>query len=235
MDAPASRHCSRGSTSSTSARARRLAQRSPVTFVLFDLLYLDGVSTVGLSYLERRRLLESLGLEGERWNVPATHPGPGADLLAAARSVGLEGVVAKRSDSPYRPGQRSGDWVKVKVTHTQEVLVGGWTPGKGERTRRIGALLVGVPGDDGLEYVGKVGTGFTEATLADLQRTPRTAAAAGPALHPPAARRRGRRRHLGGARTGGRGALHRVDPGRATAPGGLAGPAPGQDANGGGP
>jgi bifunctional non-homologous end joining protein LigD len=153
------------------ARARRLAQRSPVTFVLFDLLYLDGVSTVGLSYLERRRLLESLGLEGERWNVPATHPGPGADLLAAARSVGLEGVVAKRSDSPYRPGQRSGDWVKVKVTHTQEVLVGGWTPGKGERTRRIGALLVGVPGDDGLEYVGKVGTGFTEASLEDLQRT----------------------------------------------------------------
>ena len=153
------------------ARARRLAQRSPVTFVLFDLLYLDGVSTVGLSYLERRRLLESLGLEGERWNVPATHPGPGADLLAAARSVGLEGVVAKRSDSPYRPGQRSGDWVKVKVTHTQEVLVGGWTPGKGERTRRIGALLVGVPGDDGLEYVGKVGTGFTEASLDDLQRT----------------------------------------------------------------
>jgi bifunctional non-homologous end joining protein LigD len=150
------------------ARARRLAQRAPVTYFVFDLLHLDGDSTLDLPYAERRRRLEGLGLAGDRWVVPSTHPGPGADLLAAARSAGLEGVVAKRSASPYRPGRRSSDWVKVKVTRTQEVVIGGWSPGKGGRAQRIGALLVGIPEEGGLRYAGKVGTGFSDATLADL-------------------------------------------------------------------
>lgn len=152
------------------SRARRLAARTPVSYMVFDVLHLDGHSTVALPYTERRRMLASLGLAGERWAVPADHPGPGADLLAAARSSGLEGLVAKRADSPYQPGRRSRDWVKVKVTRTQEVVVGGWSPGKGNRSSRIGALLLGIPGDGGLVYVGKVGTGFTEAALDDLQR-----------------------------------------------------------------
>jgi bifunctional non-homologous end joining protein LigD len=151
------------------ARARRLARTTPVTYFVFDILHLDGRSTIGLSYLDRRRLLEGLGLEGAHWAVPAHHPGPGADLLAAARSSGLEGVVAKWSDSPYRPGRRGTDWVKIKVTRTQEVVIGGWSPGTGARERRLGALLVGIPFQEGLQYAGKVGTGFTERTLDDLQ------------------------------------------------------------------
>lgn len=152
------------------AKARRLAERSPVTYMIFDILHLDGAPTLSLPYRERRRLLDSLHLEGSTWLVPPSHSGPGADLFASARAGGLEGVVAKRTESPYLPGQRSGDWIKVKVTKTQEVVVGGWTPGKGARQTRIGALLVGIMSDGDLVYAGKVGTGFSDETLRDMQR-----------------------------------------------------------------
>jgi bifunctional non-homologous end joining protein LigD len=149
------------------ARARRLAASVPVTYMVFDLLHLDGRSTLALPYLERRRLLDGLELAGDHWTVSPSHEGPGADLLRAARGGGLEGVVAKRADSPYRPGQRSADWVKVKVQHTQSVVVGGFTPPKGSRTG-FGALLAGIPGPDGLAYAGKVGTGFSEQAISAL-------------------------------------------------------------------
>lgn len=151
------------------AKVRRLAARIPVTYMVFDLLHLDGASTLSLPYRERRHLLEGLGLAGDHWVVPPSHEGPGADVLDAARAAGLEGVVAKRAESPYRPGQRSREWVKVKLLRTQEVVVGGWSPGQGARAERIGALLVGVPADGGLAYAGKVGTGFSEGTLAELR------------------------------------------------------------------
>ncbi len=149
-------------------RARRLAARTPVTYMLFDLLYLDGEPTLDRPYEERRRLLESLGLQSERWLVPPSYPGPGDQVLEAARATGLEGVVAKRLASPYVPGRRSRDWVKTKLVRTQEVVVGGWTEGSGTRNGRIGALLVGIPEDGGLRYAGKVGTGFDEAMLRTL-------------------------------------------------------------------
>jgi bifunctional non-homologous end joining protein LigD len=79
-------------------------------------------------------------------------------------------VVAKRAAAPYRPGRRSPDWVKVKVFRTQEVVIGGWSAGKGGREGSLGALLLGVPGPSGLEYAGKVGTGFSAAALSDLSR-----------------------------------------------------------------
>ena len=92
----------------------------------------------------------------------------GADVLAAAQERGLEGVVAKRRDSPYRPGQRSGEWLKVKIFKTQEVVIGGWTEGNGQRSASFGALLMGIPAADGLRYVGKVGTGFGEQARGEL-------------------------------------------------------------------
>ncbi len=149
------------------ARARRLAATVPVTYMVFDLLHLDGRSTLTLPYVERRRRLDELGLADDHWTVPASHEGPGADVLAAARAAGLEGVVAKRADSPYRAGQRSSDWVKVKLQRTQSVVIGGFTAPKGSRTG-FGALLVGIPGEDGLGYAGKVGTGFSEQAITDL-------------------------------------------------------------------
>jgi bifunctional non-homologous end joining protein LigD len=95
--------------------------------------------------------------------------GGGQDVLAAGREQRMEGVVAKRLTSTYRPGQRSPDWRKVKFFRTQEVVIAGWRPGKGRRAGGIGALILAVPGPDGLAYVGGVGTGFTERALRELE------------------------------------------------------------------
>jgi bifunctional non-homologous end joining protein LigD len=157
---------------SREADARRLAERSPVTYLVFDLLHLDGHDRMGLPYEERRKALERLFGEvrpGPRCAVPPWFPGHGAAALKASQEQGLEGVVAKRRESAYRPGARSRDWVKVKNIRAQEVVVGGWRTGQGRRGGTIGALLVGIPGPDGLEYAGRVGTGFTEEMLRHLE------------------------------------------------------------------
>jgi bifunctional non-homologous end joining protein LigD len=155
---------------------RRRVRDTPVALMVFDLLHLDGRSLLDVAYVERRERLEELGLEGESWRTPAYHAGDGVALLEASRAQGLEGVVAKRLDSRYEPGRRSGAWLKIKNVRRQEVVVGGWLPGQGARKGRLGALLAGVyeAGDDAeggeprLRYVGRVGTGFTEAELARL-------------------------------------------------------------------
>ncbi len=152
------------------ARVERLRKETPATFLAFDVLHLAGHGTTGLPYRQRRQLLESLQLRGPRWDTPPYFDGPGADVLAASREQGLEGVVAKRLGSAYEPGRRSADWVKVKHETSQDVVVGGWRPGKGRRADGIGSLLLGVPGLRGLEYVGHVGTGFTAEMLDDLYR-----------------------------------------------------------------
>jgi bifunctional non-homologous end joining protein LigD len=153
----------------TSASAvRRLAGSIPVVYAIFDLLYLDGRSLMELPYRERREHLEELELGGRAWRVPAAHTGGGARLLEATKGQGLEGVVAKRLDSRYEPGRRSGAWLKVKNTLRQELVIGGWIPGEGRRSTRIGALLMGYYRGRDLVYAGRVGTGFTESTLDDL-------------------------------------------------------------------
>ncbi len=153
------------------AQAKRLATATPVTYVIFDLLWLDGHSVMGLRYEQRRELLAALDLNGERWQTPEHVVGEGAALLAASAEQGLEGIVAKRIDSTYEPGMRSGAWVKIKRVGRQELVVGGWMPGKGKRTDTIGALLLGVYEPDGaLRYVGRVGSGFSEHELTRLKR-----------------------------------------------------------------
>ena len=154
---------------SDSAVKRRMRD-TPVTYVIFDLLYLEGRSTMPLPYEDRRRLLDALELEGPAWRTPAYHPGEGSALLEATRELGIEGIVAKRLDCPYEPGRRTSGWIKVKNVCLQDVVVGGWTPGEGGRSSSLGALAVGVMEDGRLVYVGKVGTGFTERTLAMLGR-----------------------------------------------------------------
>jgi bifunctional non-homologous end joining protein LigD len=152
------------------AQVRRLADEVPVVYLVFDVLYLDGRSTTGLPYPDRRELLEGLRLEGPAWAVPPASFGGGEQMVAVSRERGLEGVLAKRVDSTYLPGRRSPHWRKVKNVRTQEVVVAGWRPGNGRRAGTIGSLLLGLPGDQGLEYVGHVGTGFTAAALADAER-----------------------------------------------------------------
>jgi bifunctional non-homologous end joining protein LigD len=154
--------------------ARRRAASDPVTFVAFDILYLHGQSLLSATYDERRAMLESLHLSGETFiTTDSFSDVSGQDILTAAVENGLEGVVAKRRDSAYRPGRRHPDWVKIKSFKTQEVVIGGWTEGRGERDGSLGALLLGIPTEDGLLYVGKVGTGFSDsarrALLDDLR------------------------------------------------------------------
>ncbi len=151
------------------AAVRRLAASTPVVYAIFDLLYLDGHPLLELPYGVRRRRLEELALEGPAWRVPAVHVGEGSRLLAATVQQGLEGIVAKRLDSTYDPGRRSGVWIKVKNTRRQELVIGGWIPGEGRRAQRIGALLMGYHQHGRFRSAGRVGTGFTEATLDDLR------------------------------------------------------------------
>lgn len=150
------------------AAVRRLAQNDPVVLTVFDLLYLDGESLLRQPYTERRRRLEALTLGEGSWQAPSAFGGGSVEALAFSQEHGLEGIMAKRLTSVYEPGRRSTAWVKIKNVRSQEVVIGGWTPGKGRRAGTIGALLLGVPGPGGLDYAGKVGTGFTDAMLADL-------------------------------------------------------------------
>jgi bifunctional non-homologous end joining protein LigD len=151
---------------------RRRAAEHPVTYVIFDLLWLDGHSLLDLPYTERRKQLAALELDGEHWRVPAHHEGTGTALLAATREQGLEGVVAKRLDSRYAPGRRDGSWLKIKHSQRQELVIGGWTEGRRARQGRLGALELGVhdPKTGELKYAGRVGTGFDEAELDRLAR-----------------------------------------------------------------
>ncbi|MEA2148620.1 MAG: bifunctional non-ous end joining protein LigD [Solirubrobacteraceae bacterium] len=150
------------------SQARRLAKEAPVAYIVFDLLWLDGHALLDLPYAERRERLRALGLDGPAWQTPDHVVGNGAAMLQASRERGLEGVVAKRLDSPYEPGRRSRCWLKVKNVRREDFVVGGWLPGEGRRQDGIGALLVGTPDDGRLRYAGRVGTGFTGAELTRL-------------------------------------------------------------------
>ncbi|MFC9559789.1 ATP-dependent DNA ligase [Agromyces sp. NPDC056965] len=154
----------------------RVAASVPVRLLLFDVLEVDGVPVVDEPYRERRARLAGLVRmkRGVPVEVPAPATGSPAEALEESRRLGLEGLVAKRPDSRYRPGARSGDWLKLKLTITQEVVIGGYRRGVGTRTGRIRSLLVGVQGDrgievgGGLEYAGRVGSGFGERELERL-------------------------------------------------------------------
>jgi bifunctional non-homologous end joining protein LigD len=156
--------------SSTDA-ALRLSQTIPVTYLAFDVLQADGRPLLGRPYAERREILNSLIPNGPGRLAPPSFPGPDLDAVRAASVThGLEGVVAKRLDSPYEPGVRSGAWLKLKNVLRQEVVVAGWKPGQGNRLGLVGSLLVGVYGPGGLLYCGHVGTGFSDETLRRLTR-----------------------------------------------------------------
>jgi bifunctional non-homologous end joining protein LigD len=164
---PDSGRLRRRSEATTPAEIRREAATSPVAYFGYDLLHLDGRDTTGLSYAERRDLLEQVGLRGPNWEVPPAIPDDGAEAVSASRSLGLAGVVAKRMDSHYEPGRRSPSWRIVDNRLAAEVLIGGWiraSPGSAEPR----ALLVGERDDDGLRYTATVRTGLTGAARAEL-------------------------------------------------------------------
>jgi bifunctional non-homologous end joining protein LigD len=150
---------------------KRVAVRAgvAVAYMVFDLLALDGGSLLNAPYTERRAALEELGLDGPHWHTPPYSRGSGEAMLQTSRDQSMEGVVAKRLDSKYEPGKRTSAWLKVKNQQRQEFVIGGWVPGAGRRTGKIGALVIGYR--DGNQFVsaGKVGTGFTDAMLRELE------------------------------------------------------------------
>lgn len=152
------------------AKIDRLSQAVPVTYLLFDVLHMDDQALVDQPYVQRRDLLASLGLSGPRWDTPPHYVGGGAEAVAQSQALGLEGVTAKRLDSPYRPGRRVGFWIKIKNIRTQEVVICGWKPGEGRRANMIGSLVLGINDPEGLRFAGGVGTGFTEPMLRELAR-----------------------------------------------------------------
>ena len=157
---------------SSPAEVRRVAAEVPVSYAVFDILWLDGHDLCALPWEQRRGLLEQLVDPTASWRVPPYDTdGPG--LLEIADAQGLEGIVSKRLDSTYAPGKRTTSWRKVKVRRHQEFVVGGWWPGEKGRAGRLGSLIVGVhdpatPGNP-LRFAGKVGTGFTSAVLTDYE------------------------------------------------------------------
>ncbi len=149
---------------------RRKMKEVPVTYMVFDLLWQDGHSLMERPYTDRRKALSALKLAGASWQTPPYETGGGQTMLDASTKAGLEGIVGKRLDSRYEPGRRSGAWVKVKNRNRQELVVGGWLEGEGKRKGYPGALLVGYYDDGKFVYAGKVGTGFTDKTLDELNQ-----------------------------------------------------------------
>jgi bifunctional non-homologous end joining protein LigD len=150
------------------AEVRRRMAQYPATYMIFDVLWLDGESLVGQPYEVRRAALLDLALGTGAWQTPSHHIGDGPAMSAASKEQGLEGVIAKKLGSVYEPGRRSRCWIKIKNIARQEVVIGGWLPGEGNRHGRLGALLVGVNEGGGLRFAGKVGTGFTDRVLDEL-------------------------------------------------------------------
>jgi bifunctional non-homologous end joining protein LigD len=152
----------------------RLIREVPVRYVVFDVLFLNGHVLYDMPYVERRTLLDDLDLAGTGpvEVPPYLHGGDTAqvdELLAFTREQHLEGLLAKRLDSPYRPGRRVDYWLKVKNFMTREVVICGWKPGKGRREGGVGSLLLGEYDVKGLlGFVGHVGTGFSDRALDEL-------------------------------------------------------------------
>ncbi|KDE98988.1 ATP-dependent DNA ligase [Mycolicibacterium aromaticivorans JS19b1 = JCM 16368] len=140
-----------------------------IEFWAFDILRLDGRSLLKAKYRDRRKILETFA-EGTDLIVPPLLDGDGPEALEFSRSKKWEGVVAKKWDSTYQPGRRSAAWIKDKNWNTQEAVIGGWREGNGGRSSGIGALLLGIPAEGGLRFIGRVGTGFSDKELTRLKK-----------------------------------------------------------------
>jgi bifunctional non-homologous end joining protein LigD len=149
---------------------RKEIDRLQAAYFVFDVLSIDEHDTIGLPYEDRRRLLRELVDDGPNWQVPAHRVGDGQALLDATEAQELEGVMAKRLGTTYRPGARSKDWRKVKHRRKAEVVIGGYTPGTGNRSSTFGSLLVGRWVDGKLAFAGGVGTGFNQRRLEELKQ-----------------------------------------------------------------
>jgi bifunctional non-homologous end joining protein LigD len=152
------------------APSKALLSSAPVLYMIFDLLFFDG-PVVSLPWSNRRAALEDLELERPPIMVPPVFYSEPELLLDAAQEQGLEGVVSKRIDAKYEPGRRSHSWIKVPINKTQEGIIVGWREGEGGRAGTLGSVLLAAHGPDGrLDFIGAVGSGFTDRMLDDMLR-----------------------------------------------------------------
>ena len=154
------------------ADIQRAAATWPAQIMIFDILELDGRSLVREPYERRREILAEVvgGPTAGRVHVPPVFEGDLHAAVETSRALQLEGVVAKRHGSVYQPGRRARTWLKIKLHQEQEVVVGGWRPGQGRRGGGVGSLLVGIPDEGGLRYVGRVGSGFNDRQLDEIEK-----------------------------------------------------------------
>jgi len=158
-----------GRENGTAARAAERAQRQPVVYIVFDLLYAGFRSQLDEPLRARRALLQQLVSDAANPRLVLSDGvvGTGLDLFAAARERGLEGIVGKRLDAPYRPGERNGAWQKIKLVQSVHCLILGYEP-DGERDFK--SLIVATDFDGELRCVGRVGSGIGEAQKAELRQ-----------------------------------------------------------------
>ncbi|MCL5780074.1 MAG: non-homologous end-joining DNA ligase [Firmicutes bacterium] len=144
---------------SDALKVKRLSRQIPATFIAFDVLYKAGENVMGMTTRERKQLLEEIVEQGPDLIISQYVVGSGVDFYRAVTAAGLEGMVAKRLDSPYLPGKRSPAWKKVRLVQSAEWAICGWEKGEGKRS--LGALILAGYQDGKWIYMGKVGTGFT--------------------------------------------------------------------------
>ncbi len=178
----------------------RLLADTPVSFVAFDVLWLDGELLVDRPQSERRRILDGLGVKGRAWQTAPVLDATPDELIDACRQAGLEGFMAKRVDAPYLPDRRSTAWSKVKCGRRREFVVGGWSTGSGSRESSIGSLALGVfdatPDEaegtgrrQRLFYTGQAGSGLNEDMIRQLTRLfAQIEVESSPFVNPPRAR-----------------------------------------------
>ncbi len=138
-----------------------------LVYYVFDLVWLNGRDLTGLPLVQRRQLLHQILPEEGFVRESRTFDTSASELLKAAGKMGLEGIIAKKADSLYLPGDRGKDWVKIKNNKRHEVVIGGFTRND-DSPKHFSALLVGVYEGDKLKYTGKIGTGFTDKVQKDM-------------------------------------------------------------------
>jgi bifunctional non-homologous end joining protein LigD len=146
-------------------RIEQMTLQVPVVYMVFDVIYIDGKDLTGRPLQDRRRILEEIVVPSDHIQLSPITVGEGSALFSAVSEQGLEGIMAKRLSSQYRPGARSRDWLKVKVSFDADVVIVGWTEGEGRRKGSLGSLVMAVYDEGELRYVGNVGTGFDRAAL----------------------------------------------------------------------
>lgn len=147
------------------------ASRQPAQYVVFDILEKDGESVTGLPLVERKKILQETVKEGKNVVLSDFVEEEGEGYYKAALEKGIEGIIAKRKDSPYQQGLRTGEWLKIKKLQSCDCVIFGYTKGTGARAKTFGALILGLYDKKTPVFVGKVGTGFTEKTLEELLET----------------------------------------------------------------